>query len=144
MIRSKHFWKNNKWLTSVLLCVAGMGSLCPTPEEEPLPSLERWKLPSVLANSCQFRAQQPVSTSTSYLPVSITPYYSTFVVNGGNHYFFSSLSFFLSLHLRLLTFGSAVEVTGVLRESPHQKQQVELEAEQIHVVGECNPVVRLG
>lgn len=40
----------------------------------------------------------------------------------------------------LLTFGSAVEVTGVLRESPHLRQQVELEAEQIRVVGECNPV----
>lgn len=40
----------------------------------------------------------------------------------------------------LLTFGSAVEVTGVLKESPHQRQQVELEAEQISVVGECNPV----
>lgn len=48
-----------------------------------------------------------------------------------------------SLHLRLLTFGSAVEVTGILKESPHQRQQVELEAEQISVVGECNPVVRL-
>ncbi|XP_075892841.1 asparaginyl-tRNA synthetase [Nelusetta ayraudi] len=40
----------------------------------------------------------------------------------------------------LLTFGSAVEVTGVLKESPNQRQQVELEAEQISVVGECNPV----
>ncbi|XP_074496554.1 asparaginyl-tRNA synthetase [Sebastes fasciatus] len=40
----------------------------------------------------------------------------------------------------LLTFGSAVEVTGTLRKSPHQKQPVELEADQIHVVGECNPV----
>uniref|UniRef100_A0A3B3VQ88 asparagine--tRNA ligase n=1 Tax=Poecilia latipinna TaxID=48699 RepID=A0A3B3VQ88_9TELE len=40
----------------------------------------------------------------------------------------------------LLTFGSAVEVTGILKKSPHQKQPVELEAEQIRVVGECNPV----
>lgn len=40
----------------------------------------------------------------------------------------------------LLTFGSAVEVTGVLKESPHQKQPVELEAEHIRVVGECDPV----
>nr|ACQ58754.1 Probable asparaginyl-tRNA synthetase, mitochondrial precursor [Anoplopoma fimbria] len=40
----------------------------------------------------------------------------------------------------LLTFGSAVEVTGTLRKSPHQKQPVELEADQIHIVGECNPV----
>ncbi|XP_008424626.1 asparaginyl-tRNA synthetase isoform X2 [Poecilia reticulata] len=40
----------------------------------------------------------------------------------------------------LLTFGSAVEVTGTLKNSPHQKQPVELEAEQIRVVGECNPV----
>ncbi|XP_039986761.1 probable asparagine--tRNA ligase, mitochondrial [Xiphias gladius] len=39
-----------------------------------------------------------------------------------------------------LTFGSAVEVTGILKNSPHQKQPVELEADQIHVVGECNPV----
>ncbi|XP_047450226.1 probable asparagine--tRNA ligase, mitochondrial [Mugil cephalus] len=40
----------------------------------------------------------------------------------------------------LLTFGSAVEVTGVLKKSPHQRQPVELEAKQIRVVGECNPV----
>ncbi|XP_062275435.1 probable asparagine--tRNA ligase, mitochondrial isoform X2 [Scomber scombrus] len=40
----------------------------------------------------------------------------------------------------LLTFGSAVEVTGTLKKSPHQKQTVELQAEQIHVIGECNPV----
>ncbi|XP_072248069.1 asparaginyl-tRNA synthetase [Leuresthes tenuis] len=40
----------------------------------------------------------------------------------------------------LLTFGSAVEVTGTLKKSPHQKQPVELEADQIHIVGECNPV----
>uniref|UniRef100_M4AM01 asparagine--tRNA ligase n=1 Tax=Xiphophorus maculatus TaxID=8083 RepID=M4AM01_XIPMA len=40
----------------------------------------------------------------------------------------------------LLTFGSAVEVSGILKKSLHQKQPVELEAEQIRVVGECNPV----
>lgn len=40
----------------------------------------------------------------------------------------------------LLTFGSAVEVTGILKKSPHQKQPVELDAKQINVVGECNPV----
>ncbi|XP_070826323.1 asparaginyl-tRNA synthetase [Chaetodon trifascialis] len=39
----------------------------------------------------------------------------------------------------LLTFGSAVEVTGTLKKSPHQKQAVELEADQIRVVGKCNP-----
>uniref|UniRef100_A0A3Q3EUE2 asparagine--tRNA ligase n=1 Tax=Kryptolebias marmoratus TaxID=37003 RepID=A0A3Q3EUE2_KRYMA len=50
------------------------------------------------------------------------------------------VGFFPSLNLRLLTFGSAVEVTGVLKKSPHPKQPVELEAEQIHVVGKCNPV----
>lgn len=43
---------------------------------------------------------------------------------------------------RMLTFGSAVEVTGTLKKSPHKKQPVELEAAQIHIVGECNPVVR--
>ncbi|XP_033968983.1 probable asparagine--tRNA ligase, mitochondrial [Trematomus bernacchii] len=40
----------------------------------------------------------------------------------------------------LLTFGSAVEVTGTLKKSPNQKQPVELEAEQIRIVGECNPL----
>uniref|UniRef100_A0A3Q1GU53 asparagine--tRNA ligase n=1 Tax=Acanthochromis polyacanthus TaxID=80966 RepID=A0A3Q1GU53_9TELE len=39
-----------------------------------------------------------------------------------------------------LTFGSAVEVTGILKKSPHKKQPVELEADQINVIGECNPV----
>lgn len=79
---------------------------------------------------------------TLYLPVAVTPYHSTFGVNEGNNDCLS-LSLPPSLHLRLLTFGSAVEVTGVLKESPNQRQQVELEAEQISVVGECNPVVRL-
>lgn len=40
----------------------------------------------------------------------------------------------------LLTFGSAVEVKGVLKKSPHPKQPFELEAEQIRILGECNPV----
>lgn len=44
------------------------------------------------------------------------------------------------LNDRLLRFGSAVEVTGILKKSPHQKQAVELEAEAIEVVGECDPV----
>ncbi|XP_008307027.1 asparaginyl-tRNA synthetase isoform X2 [Cynoglossus semilaevis] len=39
-----------------------------------------------------------------------------------------------------LTFGSAVEVTGVLKRSPHPRQPVELEAHHINVVGKCNPV----
>lgn len=50
--------------------------------------------------------------------------------------------FSFSQKCRLLTFGSAVEVTGILKKSPHQKQSVELDAEQISVVGECNPLVR--
>uniref|UniRef100_A0A3B5A469 Asparaginyl-tRNA synthetase 2, mitochondrial n=1 Tax=Stegastes partitus TaxID=144197 RepID=A0A3B5A469_9TELE len=49
-------------------------------------------------------------------------------------------SFFPPSELRLLTFGSAVEVTGILKKSPHKKQSVELEADQILVVGECDPV----
>uniref|UniRef100_A0A8C8A5Z0 Asparaginyl-tRNA synthetase 2, mitochondrial n=1 Tax=Oryzias sinensis TaxID=183150 RepID=A0A8C8A5Z0_9TELE len=40
----------------------------------------------------------------------------------------------------LLGFGCAVEVRGILKKSPHSKQPVELEAEQIWVIGECNPV----
>uniref|UniRef100_A0A4W6CFJ2 asparagine--tRNA ligase n=1 Tax=Lates calcarifer TaxID=8187 RepID=A0A4W6CFJ2_LATCA len=40
----------------------------------------------------------------------------------------------------LLTFGSAIEVTGILKKSPHQKQPVELEADRVRVVGKCNPV----
>ncbi|KAJ3590213.1 hypothetical protein NHX12_008167 [Muraenolepis orangiensis] len=42
------------------------------------------------------------------------------------------------LHDRLLTFGCAVEVTGCLKESPSSKQPVELLADRIDVVGECN------
>uniref|UniRef100_A0A3P8Z8S1 asparagine--tRNA ligase n=1 Tax=Esox lucius TaxID=8010 RepID=A0A3P8Z8S1_ESOLU len=44
------------------------------------------------------------------------------------------------LNHRLLTFGSAVEVSGLLVKSPSRRQEVELQANQIHVVGECNPV----
>ncbi|NWX23064.1 SYNM protein, partial [Aegotheles bennettii] len=43
-----------------------------------------------------------------------------------------------SLETRDLTFGSAVEVEGDLVESPHRKQNVELKAETIHVVGPCD------
>ncbi|XP_061828153.1 asparaginyl-tRNA synthetase isoform X1 [Nerophis lumbriciformis] len=39
-----------------------------------------------------------------------------------------------------LTFGSAVEVRGTLQESQHPKQAVELRADHIGVVGECDPV----
>lgn len=44
------------------------------------------------------------------------------------------------LNSPLLTFGSAVEIKGVLKKSPHPKQPFELEAKQIDIVGECNPV----
>uniref|UniRef100_A0A673WJ62 Asparaginyl-tRNA synthetase 2, mitochondrial n=1 Tax=Salmo trutta TaxID=8032 RepID=A0A673WJ62_SALTR len=44
------------------------------------------------------------------------------------------------LNHRLLTFGSAVEISGSLVTSPSRKQEVELQADQIDVVGECNPV----
>ncbi|KAK6296434.1 hypothetical protein J4Q44_G00325760 [Coregonus suidteri] len=44
------------------------------------------------------------------------------------------------LNHRLLTFGSAVEISGSLLKSPSRKQEVELHADQIDVVGECNPV----
>ncbi|XP_042371869.1 probable asparagine--tRNA ligase, mitochondrial [Plectropomus leopardus] len=44
------------------------------------------------------------------------------------------------LNDQLLTFGCAVEVTGTLRKSPNQKQPIELEADQIDVVGECKTV----
>ncbi|KAM3874764.1 asparaginyl-tRNA synthetase [Diretmus argenteus] len=44
------------------------------------------------------------------------------------------------LNDRLLTFGSAVEVTGSLNKSPNPKQPFELQADQIHVVGGCNPL----
>nr|XP_020470456.1 probable asparagine--tRNA ligase, mitochondrial [Monopterus albus] len=61
-------------------------------------------------------------------------------VNDGSS--LQSLQIVAASHLNdpLLTFGSAVEVTGVLKESPHRKQPVELEADEIHVIGECNPV----
>ncbi|KAM9812369.1 asparaginyl-tRNA synthetase isoform 1-T1 [Syngnathus typhle] len=40
----------------------------------------------------------------------------------------------------LLTFGSAVEVRGILKKSLHPKQPVELQAEHIDLVGQCNPL----
>lgn len=54
----------------------------------------------------------------------------------------SSIPLSILFNLRLLTFGSAVEVTGILKKSPHQKQPVELEADQIHITGKCDPVVK--
>ncbi|KAG7479177.1 putative asparagine-tRNA ligase, mitochondrial [Solea senegalensis] len=61
-------------------------------------------------------------------------------VNDGSS--LQSLQVFADAQLNdsLLTFGSAVEVTGVLKKSPHHKQSVELEADKIHVVGKCNPL----
>lgn len=44
------------------------------------------------------------------------------------------------LNNRLITFGSAVVVSGSLVASPSKQQAVELKAEQILVVGECDPV----
>ena len=41
----------------------------------------------------------------------------------------------------LLTFGSAVEVTGCLKQSPSRKQPVELLADRINVVGGCDTLV---
>ncbi|NWH30112.1 SYNM protein, partial [Chloropsis hardwickii] len=43
-----------------------------------------------------------------------------------------------SLEKRDLTFGSAVEVQGNLVKSPHRMQNMELQAETIHVVGPCD------
>ncbi len=45
--------------------------------------------------------------------------------------------------LRDLTFGCAVDITGTLEKSPSKRQNVELHAQHIKVVGECNPVVSL-
>ncbi|XP_062873046.1 probable asparagine--tRNA ligase, mitochondrial [Trichomycterus rosablanca] len=39
-----------------------------------------------------------------------------------------------------LTFGCAVSITGSLEKSPSTKQNVELQASHIEVVGECNPL----
>ncbi|KAL6471283.1 hypothetical protein MHYP_G00199330 [Metynnis hypsauchen] len=44
------------------------------------------------------------------------------------------------LNTRGLAFGCAVDVTGSLEKSPSQKQKVELQAQHVEVVGECNPV----
>ncbi|NXJ58928.1 SYNM protein, partial [Rostratula benghalensis] len=43
-----------------------------------------------------------------------------------------------SLENRDLTFGSAVEVQGKLVKSPHERQNMELQAETIRVVGPCD------
>ncbi|NXN81112.1 SYNM protein, partial [Bombycilla garrulus] len=43
-----------------------------------------------------------------------------------------------SLEKRDLTFGSAVDVQGKLVKSPHRMQNMELQAETIHVVGPCD------
>ncbi|KAK7882999.1 hypothetical protein WMY93_029173 [Mugilogobius chulae] len=45
-----------------------------------------------------------------------------------------------NLNSTLPTYGSAVEVRGILKKSPHPKQPFELEAKEIEIVGECNPV----
>ncbi|KAA0702335.1 putative asparagine--tRNA ligase, mitochondrial [Triplophysa tibetana] len=44
------------------------------------------------------------------------------------------------LNTRDLTFGCAVDVTGTLERSPNKKQNVEIHAQHIKVVGECDPV----
>lgn len=44
---------------------------------------------------------------------------------------------------RDLTFGCAVDVTGTLERSPNKRQNVEIQAQHIKVVGECDPVVSL-
>ena len=41
-----------------------------------------------------------------------------------------------------LTLGCSVEVTGTLLESSHSGQAVELQADSINLVGQCNPQVR--
>lgn len=44
------------------------------------------------------------------------------------------------LNTRDLTFGCAVDITGTLEKSPNKRQNVELQAQSIKVVGECNPM----
>ncbi|XP_056329690.1 probable asparagine--tRNA ligase, mitochondrial isoform X2 [Danio aesculapii] len=44
------------------------------------------------------------------------------------------------LAVRDLTFGCAVDITGTLEKSPSKRQNVELQAQSIKVVGECNPL----
>ncbi|XP_036603405.1 probable asparagine--tRNA ligase, mitochondrial isoform X2 [Trichosurus vulpecula] len=44
-----------------------------------------------------------------------------------------------SLHSCDLTFGSSVEVQGVLVKSPYKKQNMELKADKIEVIGHCDP-----
>ncbi|XP_067842350.1 probable asparagine--tRNA ligase, mitochondrial isoform X2 [Heptranchias perlo] len=45
-----------------------------------------------------------------------------------------------SLDISNITFGSAVEIWGKLVQSPHKKQNTELLADKIRLVGSCNPV----
>uniref|UniRef100_A0A671RQN7 asparagine--tRNA ligase n=1 Tax=Sinocyclocheilus anshuiensis TaxID=1608454 RepID=A0A671RQN7_9TELE len=61
-------------------------------------------------------------------------------VNDGSS--LQSLQVVASSHLntRDLTFGCAVDITGTLEKSPSKRQNVELRARHIEVVGECNPV----
>uniref|UniRef100_UPI00398E8470 asparaginyl-tRNA synthetase isoform X2 n=1 Tax=Pristiophorus japonicus TaxID=55135 RepID=UPI00398E8470 len=44
------------------------------------------------------------------------------------------------LDIRNITFGSAVEIWGKLVQSPHKKQNIELRADKIKLVGSCHPV----
>lgn len=44
-------------------------------------------------------------------------------------------------YCRELDFGSSVEVQGQLVKSPSKRQNVELKAEKIEVVGNCDPKV---
>ncbi|XP_065137690.1 asparaginyl-tRNA synthetase isoform X4 [Paramisgurnus dabryanus] len=44
------------------------------------------------------------------------------------------------LNTRDLTFGCAVDITGTLERSPNKRQNVEIQAQHIQVVGECDPV----
>lgn len=120
------------------LCVVGMGSLYQTSEGKPLPPRERWQLFAVTADRRQLRAERSVSTSDLFPVDNPSPFGSSCERCMCCLPCFS----FFPLKSRLLTFGSAVEVTGVLKKSPNQKQPVEVHADQIHVIGECNPVVR--
>ncbi|XP_073719286.1 asparaginyl-tRNA synthetase [Misgurnus anguillicaudatus] len=44
------------------------------------------------------------------------------------------------LNTRDLTFGCAVDISGTLERSPNKRQNVEIQAQHIQVVGECDPV----
>ena len=47
----------------------------------------------------------------------------------------------LCCYYRELAFGSSVEIHGKLVKSPAKRQNVELKAERIEVVGNCDPKV---